>query len=240
MTKPTSTPPAAIDFWQTIDPPGTHAALPGQGFIHGYPATLVGGRQLLLPIRERDNGQFALASLIINQASFEVVDALAAQLADELRAEQPDIIVGLPTLGLTLAEATARKLGHSRYLPLGTSRKFWYDDELSVPMTSVTSPGTSPGSQKRLYIDPRLLSLLDNSKVCVIDDVISTGSSITAALQLLARLDVTPDCLGVAMRQSTLWQEALAVAAPGLEQRVFAAFDTPRLKPTATGGWVPE
>ncbi len=236
MTMPTPTRLADVDFWQQIDPQGTHAPAPGQGFVHGYPATLADGRQLLLPIRERDNGRFALASLIINQASFDVVDALASDLAAKLRDQRPDIIVGLPTLGLTLAEATARKLGHSRYLPLGTSRKFWYDDELSVAMTSITSPG----SQKRLYMDPRLTSLLKDRRVCVIDDVISTGSSIMAALTLLARLDVTPDCMGFAMCQSDLWQDAVASASPGLENRVFSAFDTPRLQPCATGGWLPQ
>ena len=233
---PDSSQPADVDFWQHLDPQGTHEIQPRQGFIHGYPASLADGRQLLLPIRERDHGQSALASLIINQASFEVVDALAGDLADKLRGRQIDIIIGLPTLGLTLAEATARKLGHSRYVPLGTSRKFWYNDELSVPMTSVTSPG----NQKRLYIDPRLTSLLDNKRICLVDDVISTGSSILAALTLLARLDVTPECLGVAMRQSRLWQTTVATASPGLETRVFAAFDTPRLTPTSGGGWLPE
>ncbi|MGQ7848182.1 phosphoribosyltransferase [Granulosicoccus sp. 3-233] len=224
------------DFWQRIEPAGTYTVPPDQGHIHGYPATLSDGRQLLLPIRERDNGRFALASLIINQASFDVVDTLAADLAGKLRGEHPDIIVGLPTLGLTLAEATARKLGHSRYVPLGTSRKFWYNEDLSVPMSSITSPD----SQKRLYIDPRLVGLLHGQRICVIDDVISTGSSVLAALKLLARTGIAPDCLGFAMCQSTLWCESLATASPGLETRVFSAFDTPRLKPVAKGGWLPE
>ncbi len=233
---PTSAPLSDSDFWQHIDPPGSHVETPEGGHLHAYPATLADGRQLLLPIRERDHGRYALASLIINQASFAVVDALADELANKLREESPDVIVGLPTLGLTLAEATARRLGHARYVPLGTSRKFWYRDELSVPMSSITSPN----SQKRLYIDPRMLGLLQDKRVCVIDDVISTGSSMVSALSLLGRTGITPDCLGCAMRQSTLWRQALATASPGLENRVFSAFDTPLLKPLPSGGWLAE
>lgn len=226
----------ALQFWQQIDPAGTHPFDPKTGYVDGYPATLYDGRELLLPIRERDNGQFALASLIINQAGFDVVDALAANLAVQLQAYQPELIVGVPTLGLTLAEATARKLGHSRYLPLGTSRKFWYQEELSVPLSSITSPG----AQKRLYIDPRLLPLLEDKRVCIIDDAISTGSSIIAALTLLSQLSVTPVCLGFAMRQSNVWEQALKVAFPGMENHVQAAFDSPRLSPMPGGGWTIE
>lgn len=228
--------PADLDFWQEIVPEGTHTLDPPQGFVQGYPARLADGRQLLLPIRERDEGQSALASLIINQASFDVVDAIATELAERLQDQQVQIIVALPTLGLTLAEATARQLGHSRYVALGTSRKFWYDDKLSVPLTSITSPGFP----KTLYLDPRLVELLKNKRVCLMDDVISTGSSILSALRLLDRLNITPACMGVAMRQSVVWRKALAENYPGLEERVFAAFDSPRLTPTGNGSWTPE
>ena len=84
---------------------------------------------------------------------------------------RPDVIVGLPTLGLTLAAATAQSIGHHRYVPLGTSRKFWYDESLSVSLSSITSPDV----HKRLYIDPRMLPLIEGRRVALIDDVISSG-----------------------------------------------------------------
>jgi len=71
-----------------------------------------------------------LASLIINQASFAVQDALATDLAQRIERFERDVVVGLPTLSLTLASAVARKLGRARYVPLGTSRKVWYRDDL--------------------------------------------------------------------------------------------------------------
>jgi hypothetical protein len=71
-----------------------------------------------------------LASLIINQASFAVQDALATDLAQRIERFEPDVVVGLPTL----ASAVARKLGHARYAPLGTPRKVWYRDDLPAPL----------------------------------------------------------------------------------------------------------
>ena len=119
----TQSPAAPHEFWQAIAAPRTfETAGPHSTF---FPAVLDDGRQICLPIRPLADVEHALASLIVNQASFEVLEVLAADLARKLSTFEPDVVIGLPTLGLTLAAAVARHLGHSRYVPLGTSRKFW-------------------------------------------------------------------------------------------------------------------
>ncbi len=188
------------NFWQDFAAPG--APVPAGA----YPALLDDGRVLLLPIRQRPGGAGALASLIINQASFSVVEALAADLAAKLAVFAPDIVVGLPTLGLTLAAAVAARLGHLRYVPLGMSAKFWYDSALSVPLSSVTTPDQA----KRLFIDPRMPPLLAGNRVALVDDVISSGRSMAAGLALLAACGVRPVVLGAAMLQGEMSREALA------------------------------
>lgn len=192
------------DFWQSLLPPGTPA--PANAPATAYAATLPDGRVLMLPIRKLKNGQGALASLIVNQASFAVVDALAASLAGRLAAYRPEIVVGLPTLGLTLAAAVAQKLGHERYVPFGTSEKFWYRPELSVPISSVTTPD----QEKRLFVDPRMLPLLQGRRIALVDDVISTGRSITAGLRLLQACGLAPVAIGTAMLQTERWADAVA------------------------------
>ncbi len=220
----------ADEFWQRIDPPGTFA--PGDAYIDVYPAAFADGRQLALPIRALPDGEHAVASLIINQAAFAVVDAIATDLAMQLATAAPYIVVGLPTLGLTLAAAVAQKLGHPRYVPLGTSRKFWYREELSVPISSITSPD----AVKHLYIDPRMLPLLQGRRVALVDDVISSGVSITAGLDLLARCDGTPVIIGAAMLQSDRWRDALA-GVPA--ERIVASLRTPLFRRSASGSWTP-
>ena len=219
------------DFWQEIHPPKSFETQTSHsGF---FPATLDDGRQICLPIRPVSDGQHALASLIINQASFAVQDVLAEGLAAKLSVHAPEVIVGLPTLGLTLAAMVARKLGHSRYVPLGTSRKFWYLDELSVPLSSITTPD----QQKRLYIDPRMLPLLEGKRVVLIDDVISSGTSIVAGLGLLSASDIEPVAIGAAMLQSDRWQEKIGAFGAQWLPRVAGVFRTPLLTRTADGGW---
>ncbi|MEL6235413.1 MAG: phosphoribosyltransferase [Pseudomonadota bacterium] len=197
-----------------------------------YPAALPDGRILELPIRALPDGSGGIASLILTQASFEVEAALADILAARIGRDRPDIVVGMPTLGLALARAVAARLGHRRYVALGTSRKFWYDADLSVPLSSITSPDAT----KRLYLDPRMLPLL-NGRVALIDDVISTGRSICAGLDLLEKAGVTPVALGAAMLQTRRWRDALA--GQGIDLVPHHALSTPRLS-RGSGGWHPD
>jgi adenine/guanine phosphoribosyltransferase-like PRPP-binding protein len=216
------------DFWQRVDPPdGTR---PGATTTGSYIATFDDGRRLALPIRPLPDGERAVASLIINQASFAVVDAIAADLAAKLRPLAPDVLVGLPTLGLTLAAAVAQHLGHARYVPLGTSRKFWYRDDLSVPLSSITSPDVA----KQLAIDPRMLPLIADRRVALIDDVISSGLSMAAGIRLLAKCACTPVAIAVAMVQSERWREHLS-GVPA--ERILTVLRSPILTRAAGGSW---
>jgi len=221
-------------FWQEIHPAGSFES---QGpFSDFFPASLGDGRQLCLPIRTLVDGRHGLASLIINQAGFAVQDALAAALAEKLKHLKPDVIVGLPTLGLTLAAAVARALGHSRYVPLGTSRKFWYTDELSVALSSITTPD----QVKRLYVDPRMLPLIEGKRVVLVDDVVSSGSSMLAGLELMTSCGVEPLALGVAMAQTTRWRSHLTIAGRDWSDTVVSVFETPRLVKDEGGAWLIE
>lgn len=219
------------DFWQELHPPQSFAL--EEEYRGFYPAKLPDGRQLQLPIRVLADGEHALASLIINQASFVVQDALAEALAARLADYGVDVIVGLPTLGLTLAAAVARALGHTRYVPLGTSRKFWYRDELSVSLSSITTPN----QEKRLYIDPRMLPLLEGKRVALIDDVISSGASIVSGLALVTACGIEPVVIGAAMLQSERWRERVDADGRQWSERIVGVFSTPILQKTANDGW---
>lgn len=212
-------------FWQRLDAPGTYPSAPETQYHDAYPASFPDGRQLLLPIRKLPDGG-AVASLIVNQASFAVHDALADVMAEQWCALEPDVIVGVPTLGLPLADAVARRLGHPRMVALGTSRKFWYTDALSEPMHSITSPDRG----KTIYLDPRMVTLLMGRKVLLVDDVVSTGTSMAAVLRLLNKANIEPVGIAVAMEQGMQWRDVV-------QQRdlVRSAIRSPLLDDTGAG-----
>jgi adenine/guanine phosphoribosyltransferase-like PRPP-binding protein len=218
-------------YWQEILP-ADRAPSSEPPWRFGYPARLPDGRVLVLPIRATAaEPTHAVASLILNQAALDVADALAGYLARSLADTlAPDLLVGLPTLGLSLAAPVARAMGHTRYLPMGYSRKFWYDEALSAPVQSITSP--VPG--KRIYLDPNLLPLLKGRRLVLIDDTVSTGTTMRAAWDLLESLGADVVGAGVAMKQGRKWEEALGAERAS---RVVGVFDSPLLK-FGNQGWV--
>jgi adenine/guanine phosphoribosyltransferase-like PRPP-binding protein len=219
-------------YWQDLTPevPARFSARPPYRF--GYPVSLPCRRILVLPLRRLPDGDRAVASLIANQASNVVVAALADHMAVQARALEAEIIVGLPTLGLAFASLVADRLGQSRYVPLGYSRKFWYDEALSEPVSSLTSPEAG----KRLRLDPNLLPLIQGRRVAVVDDAISTGATAVASVRLLQKVGVEVAGMIVAMKQTNRWEAPVAAFIAPLAVR--AVFGCPLFE-RSDAGWIP-
>jgi adenine/guanine phosphoribosyltransferase-like PRPP-binding protein len=217
--------------WQSLSQeiPARFSATPPYRF--GYPVRLPCGRFLVLPLRRLPDGNRAVASLIANQASNAVIAALADQMAAQARTLDVDLVVGLPTLGLAFASLVAERLGQSRYVPLGYSRKFWYEDALSEPVTSITSPETG----KLLRLDPNLLPLLEGRRVALVDDAISTGATAAAAVRLLQKADVDVAGMIVAMKQTNRWEAPVNALAVPLAVR--AVYGCPLFELGDEGWW---
>ena len=226
---------ATTDYWQVLYDhlPATEVQTP---FRYAYPVQLPDGRWLKLPIRRRDNDtRRAVASFIANQAAFPVLDALTAQMVEQIRPLAAEVVVGLPTLGLALAPLLARALGQQRFVPFGTSRKYWYDEALSAPTTSITTAAT-----RRLYVDPNLLPLLAGRRVLLVDDTISTGTTALAALTLLHKAGAVVVGLAFAMSQGDQWRHLFAARAPEALGAVSFLFQTPHLqRADEDEGWTP-
>jgi adenine/guanine phosphoribosyltransferase-like PRPP-binding protein len=222
------------DFWQEILAADHPLGAEGPPYRYGYPARLPDGRILQLPLRRLPDGDRAVASLIANQASFAVNDALAAVMAGHAAACGAEVVIGMPTLGLVFAPKVAKLLGHPNYVPLGYSRKFWYREALSEPVHSITTPGAG----KRVYVDPNLLPRLAGRRAVVIDDAVSSGTTLLSVLGLLGRLDCELAGIVVAMRQGVAWRERLAERDRRLPLLVHGAVAGPLFE-RVEGGWAP-
>jgi adenine/guanine phosphoribosyltransferase-like PRPP-binding protein len=219
-------------YWQdlTTDMPARFPAVPPYRF--GYPVSLPCGRILVLPLRRLPDSDHAVASLIANQASNLVVAALSDHMATQAGVLDAEIIVGLPTLGLAFASLVAERLGQSRYVPLGYSRKFWYDDALSEPVTSITSPGAG----KQLRLDPNLPPPIKGRRVVLIDDAISTGATAVASVRLLQKAGAQVAGMVVAMKQTNRWEAAVAALSTPIIVR--AVYGCPMFQRNDLG-WMP-
>ena len=71
--------------------------------------------------------------------------------------------------------------------------------------------------------------------MALVDDVISSGASIAAALQLMGVCEIEPVVLGAAMLQSDRWKERLG---PKWSGRTLAVLASPMLSKTADDRWI--
>jgi adenine/guanine phosphoribosyltransferase-like PRPP-binding protein len=213
-------------FWQAF----SHVPeVAGPPFVDRYSVEVARDRFLSLPLRTLPDAQDrAIASLIVNQASFQVVDWLAEEMARRCLAQRPEVVVGVPTLGLTLAPLVARRLGFQNYAALGYTRKFWYGDHLSTDVRSITG---SRGQEKRLYLDPNLIPRLKGRRTVVVDDVVSQGTSIAAAHRVLNLASADIVCSVVAMAQTNRWRERIGT------HELQAIFSTPLFGRRDDGWW---
>ncbi|MBI4785352.1 MAG: phosphoribosyltransferase [Oscillatoriophycideae cyanobacterium NC_groundwater_1537_Pr4_S-0.65um_50_18] len=199
-----------------------------------YPVLLRDGSCLELPLQPFPEGQMAIALLMSNQTPFTVEQGLAPLLSELAAAFAPEAIVGIPTLGLDYARLVAQQLKLPGYTALGNSRKFWYEDALSVPVVSITSPDVT----KRLYLDPSLVDRVAGKRTVIVDDVINTGGTAEAAIQLLRQVGAKVEGLVVVLTEGQDWQQRLQAIEVDWQNTVQAVGHIPLFQRTEAG-WMP-
>jgi len=121
--------------------------------------------------------ELAYASFVII-SDVELVNAVSRLLAE--RITDCDIIVTAEAKGISLAYAVSRLLGFKEFVVARKSVKSYMRDPLSVPVRSITT-----FDEQRLYLDAADINKLKGRRVCLLDDVVSTGESLAALAALV-------------------------------------------------------
>jgi adenine/guanine phosphoribosyltransferase-like PRPP-binding protein len=223
-------------YHDRIIPAADLPSLPPPPYHGAFPVKLTDGDWALLPfLALPPDFCTAIAYLCITENSFDLENRLSTAMAEIAWPLHADIVVGMPTLGMVLAASVAKKLGHPYYVPLSYSRKFWFEDDLSVPVNSITTP-VQP---KTVYIDPRLIERLEGRRVLLVEDVISTGGTVAAELALMRKLGA--DVVGVitAIRETRVWADKLAAIDPAYPALVQSPIRCPLFRKSGDG-WAPD
>lgn len=146
-----------------------------------YPVT-IGERTIELPIVKLSNAPVRIA-LADTLGDWPLCDFLAEALLAKARQTQvplEDIQVILSAgKATTLAGSLARKMGISEYAIAEKRAKSFWSDPFGVPAKSITSQ-----QNEQLIIGGRRAAMLKGQKILVVDDVISTGDSIHALIEI--------------------------------------------------------
>jgi adenine/guanine phosphoribosyltransferase-like PRPP-binding protein len=223
-------------YHDRIIPAADMPVLPPPPYKDSFPVKLPDGDWALLPfLALPPDFSTAIAYLCITENSFALEDRLSSAMAELARPLHADVVVGMPTLGMVLAASVGKKLGHTHYVPLSYSRKFWFEDELSIPVNSITTP-VQP---KTVYIDPRLLERLEGKRVLLVEDVISTGGTVAAELALMKKIDANVIGVITAIRETRVWIDKLSAIDSAYRALVTSPIRCPLFRRSADG-WVPD
>ena len=102
---------------------------------------------------------------------------LAKELAD------CDVLITAESKGLQLTHCVARELGHRYYAVARKTKKLYMQDGIDVTIES----SITTGKEQKLYLSQHDVSLLVGKKVGIVDDVVSTGASLSGLEALIEK-----------------------------------------------------
>jgi adenine phosphoribosyltransferase len=191
-------------------------------------STTVGSQAVDLPLVALSD-ELTIALLICVDLGVSFAEVAGKELADMMRPMSPEIIVSVATMGIPLAIEASRALGMDDYVILHKTPKIHLGESWSEPVISITTD-----KPQRLRMDPARVGAVQGKRVAVVDDVISTGASLLAALKLVRRIGAEPVVIGTLMTEGSAWRTALGADAELV--RTLGAM--PLFRPTGDGGLV--
>ena len=140
-----------------------------------YDLTVAGCKRSLPILNLSDS--LAIAGFVM-LGDVELCESCARELAKKIPAEA-EIIMTAETKGIPLAAELARQIGMPYYITARKSVKAYMEDPIWVEDESITTMG-----KQRLYLMRADIDRIAGRKVLLLDDVISTGGSMTALSNL--------------------------------------------------------
>lgn len=107
----------------------------------------------------------------------ELIQAVAKELARKMQAA--DYIMTAEAKGIALAYEISRILNHKSFIVARKSVKSYMKNIVSEKVNSITTT-----SEQTLYLDEADARKVAGKRVCLLDDVISTGESLAALVRL--------------------------------------------------------
>jgi adenine phosphoribosyltransferase len=167
-----------------------------------YP-TKVGTQTIGLPVASiADDVAIALFITVDQGVAFS--STAGRELADLIRSYDIDIVASVATMGIPIAIEITRALGLDDYLIFQKTPKIHLEDAIAEPVRSITTD-----TPQRLLFDRARVGAVAGKRVALVDDVISTGASIRAALALLRRVGANPVAIGAVLSETNVWRAAL-------------------------------
>lgn len=134
-----------------------------------YPIEIAGVKRDLRLFEVKPGLRIAILNIL---GDVELVDACAIALAEKLKNTDYDTIVTAETKSIPIAHMLSKITGKP-YIVLRKEYKPYMGNAVSTETLSITT-----GKPQTLFLDEKDLDLIRGKKVVILDDVISTGSTL--------------------------------------------------------------
>ncbi len=141
-----------------------------------YHRMTIAGVERDLPICKVTDDLYIGAFVIFGDV--ELTEKSAAALLE--KAPEYDYLITAEAKGIPLIHEMARQSGQNKYILARKGPKLYMRDILDVKVNSITT-----AKEQHLYLDGYDAALMKGKRILVIDDVISTGESLTALEKLV-------------------------------------------------------
>ncbi len=148
--------------------------------------------------------ELTIALLICVDLGVAFAETAGRELAEMMRPAGPEIVVSVATMGIPIAIEASRALGLDDYVILHKTPKIHLGETWAEPVYSITTD-----KPQRLRMDPARVEAVRGRRVAIVDDVISTGASLSSALRLVRRMDAQPVVIGCLTTEGGQWKGAL-------------------------------
>ena len=143
-----------------------------------YYKMTIAGMERELPICAL-NDKLSIAGFVL-LGDYELTEACAKALNEKL--PEYDYMIAPEAKSIALINEMARLSGAKKHFVARKGVKAYMVDPISVTVNSITT-----AKQQTLYLDSKDAEMINGKRIVIVDDVISTGESIKAVEELVAK-----------------------------------------------------
>ncbi|MGJ3240949.1 MAG: phosphoribosyltransferase family protein [Anaerolineae bacterium] len=138
----------------------------------------------------------------------ELVNAAATALTEPLAKHAPQVLVTAEAKSIPLAHALSTQMDNLPYVVLRKSHKPYMGDALQSETLSITT-----GKPQKLFLDEKDRQLIKGKRVVILDDVISTGSTLQGMRIIMqkAEAQVVAECAILTEGDRAQWHDIIAL-----------------------------
>lgn len=173
--------------------------------LETYTITIAGIERHLPKFEIKPGVKIAILNIL---GDTKLVRASAQALAEKLQPRDVDVLVTAEAKSIPLAYALSEAMDDLPFVVLRKTKKPYMGDALSAETLSITT-----GEAQQLFLDEKDRDLIDGARIALVDDVISTGSTLQA-MRLVSRkagANVVAECAILTEGDRAQWHDIIAL-----------------------------